>query len=433
MREIITIIEYFKRLTEVNIDTIRNSITFPLIVNAQVISLIRAFGINIDNVGVDIVEIDINSLNFTIFLNNEDFISRVTKNVWSKPLALFNEGVIYFPDIDKAYNLNQEEVAVHLISNNYYYYSLLDFLKTQEHQENSAFYFVDYFNLDTKHIVFTSLKKDGKIEIVLPNGGINLMEDVRLGYALKEFKEAFKENNKHFPKFIKIELINELSKVNKSERINLLLRKFNDIIYTASQNFEIYLHDLSLENLKNDFIEYKNKYFLLLRESLSKLTNQIIGLPIIISASILGTYKISDSPISVFVVTSVFIIYMFYSIYLLKLQKEDIVDLKNTFNSDFMKLAKHDYFKKFPNDLAEFSFTKRNLSARFRSIIGAIDLYFFFFSISSMFFLLYLEYQLGIRKYELLVSSTIFIFGFLAIYIITQTLMTITEDQHGKI
>jgi hypothetical protein len=255
-----------------------------------------------------------------------------------------------------------------------------------------------------------------------------LTDDIKLGYALREFKLAFQESNKHFPKFIKIELINELSKVTKSERIELLLKKLNDIIYMASQNFEIYLHDLSLENLKNDFIDHKNKYFLLLRESLSKLTNQMIGLPIVISASIFGTYKISDSPISIFMVIFVFIIYMLYSVQLLKLQKEDIVDLKNTFSSDFRKLAKQDYFIKYPNDLADFKLTARNLNERFRSIINAIDLYFFFFSVSSTVFVLYLEHQLGITKNGLIVTACIFLFAFFAIYLITKTLTSVEKD-----
>ena len=36
----------------------------------------------------------------------------------------------------------------------------------------------------------------------------------------------------------------------------------NDYFKQTGENFEIYIHDLSLENLKKEFIEHKNKYFI---------------------------------------------------------------------------------------------------------------------------------------------------------------------------
>lgn len=428
MTEIIQVVRYVQSLNGVAIDMVRNTITFSKNGNRATITSLEAHGIAIDEVAINELEIDIDVLAFSIFEDKVDFVARVTRNHWTKPVVLFKDQVIYLPKEDKAYNFDNKEICAHIVSNNNYYFSLLEFLKTQEHQGNSAFYFVDYFNLDTRHIVFTSLKRDGKIEIPLPSAGIDLNEDVNLGYALREFKLAFQENNKHFPKFIKIELINELSKVSKAERVDYLLRKLDDIMYVASQNFEIYLHDLSLENLRQDFIEHKNKYFLLLRESLSKLTNQIIGLPIIISASVVGVYKISDSPITIFLIASVFIFYIFYTVYLLKLQREDIVDLKNTFVTDFNKLAGHSYFMKFPSDLNDFRLTKQNLDTRFKSIIGAIDLYFFFYSASSISLILYLEYQLGIKWNGIILSSIILFFAFIVIYKLTQSLVTRDEE-----
>ena len=429
----INIIKYVIGMKNINLDPSRNSFIFPTKGNEQTILELRKRDIIIEaNEISDNMEIDLNELPFNSFLDEEDFLERVTRNSWQKSILILSKNIYYSLNERRTYVSNTVNDNYFLISNNYYSFKFFDFLKTQEHQENSAFYFVDYLNWDTYHLVLTSLKKDGKIEILLPRKGVNIRTDVNLPFAVTEFINAFNESNRHFPKFIKTELISHLSHVEKSKRLETLLAKLSEIIYIASQNFEIYIHDLSLENLKNDFIEHKNKYFIQLRDILSKLTNQILGLPIVIGASVFSTYKVSDSIPTLLIILGVFFLYSFYTVFLLKLQKEDIQDIRSTFQSDFNKIEGSQFFLKFPDELKEFGKVKGNLDKRIQSLIAAIDMYFVLFSISTIAFALYVENQLKISTTGLVCTAILVALGFLAAYILNQTLSKNTDDERNK-
>lgn len=409
-------------LKEFVLDRERNSLVFPTATNEDRITELTKYGINSEPSGEGRQEIDLGELPFNVFLDESDFLKRVTRHSWRKGILLLNEKIYYSIIENITYKGSHIYENYFLITNNFFCFKLLEFLKTQEHRENSAFYFVDYFNWDTYHLVLTSLKKDGKIEILLPKKGVDLRADIGLPYAVGEFIKAFDENNRHFPKFIKTELISNLSVVEKGKRLEVLLKKLNEIIYVASQNFEIYIHDLSLENLKKDFIEHKNKYFIQLRDILSKLTNQIIGLPIVIGASVFSTYKVSDSISTLLIILGVFFLYSFYTVFLLKLQREDIQDIKRSFQSDFTKIQGSQFFLKFPEELKEFGKAKINLDTRIRSLIAAMDMYFLFFSISAIAFALYVENQLKFSATGMVWTAIFVVAGFLAIYILNQTL-----------
>lgn len=416
------IIQHLKDLKSVSIDASRNSFVFPKETNELTIIEIKEAGINVEVNEIDMMEIDLRELPFNTFFDKADFLERITRNSWNKSILLFKEDIFYSIEEEKTYISNNYTDKYFLISNNFYCYKFLGFLKTQEHQDNSAFYFVDYLNWDTYHLVLTSLKKDGKLEILLPKRGVDIPNDIKLAAAVLEFIKAFDENNRHYPKFIKTEMISTISQVEKSKRFEVLLTTLNEIIYVASQNFEIYIHDLSLENLKKEFIEHKNKYFMQLRETLTKLTNQVLGLPVVIGISVFSTYKVSDSNPTLLIILGVFLLYFFYSVFLLKLQKEDIQDVKLSFKSDFTTIEGSQFFLKFPEELKDFGKAKKNLDSRIKSLITAMDLYFLFSSLSTIAFVLYVENQLGISTTGMVWTAILTAFGFLVVYILNQTL-----------
>lgn len=422
MNKVKLILNQIMVLRNVRLDSLRNSLAFPSNENENTVEELKQLEIKVEASGTGICEIDLNTLPFTTFYDDTDFLNRVTRKSWAKPILIYKDNLFYDIFDNTTYKAGVKVENQFLISNNFYSFKLFDFLKTQEHQDNSAFYFVDYLNWDTYHLVLTSLKKDGKLEILLPKKGVDIRSNVQLTAAVLEFIKAFDENNRHYPKFIKTELISTLSQVEKGKRLEIMLMKLNEILYVASQNFEIYVHDLSLENLKKDFIEHKNKYFIQLRDILSKLTNQILGLPIVIGASVFSTYKVSDSIPTLLIILGVFFLYSFYTVFLLKLQKEDIQDIKRSFKSDFTKIQTSQFFLKFPDELTEFGKAKINLDTRIGSLITAIDLYFLFFLISTISFALYVENQLKISTIGMVCTAIIVAFGFLAIYILNQTL-----------
>ncbi|GEM_PF-5890202 len=404
------------KLQGISFDQQRLAIVFPREVNQNVSDDVDTSLVEIDHNSAVESEIDISGLNFYFYYDETDFKERVTKSRWDKASYIYKTNTAYDPGTRQSTQDRLTADTYFLISNNHLYFELLNFLKTQEHQEDKIFYFVDYFNWDSRNIVFTTLKKEGKLSINFPAGGMDLRTNVHLNESLERFKLAFGDSNRNFPKFIKNELIGQLSKYHVNDRMQKLLEEFVGILNIAEQNFEIYLHDLSLENLKKDFIDHKNKYFNQSREILSKLTNQVIGLPITIAAAVFSTYKVSDSPSTLIIILFVFCLYAIYSVFLLKLQKEDVRDLRRMFEKDYDYIKHSPFFKKFTDELSDFDTAKIQISNRFKHLIFAINIYYILFCASVVAFCLYLLIQLALSTGVIALSCILALLIFVGFY-----------------
>lgn len=82
------------------------------------------------------------------------------------------------------------------------YFQFLEFLKTQDHQEDKPFYFVDHFDDTRGQFIFTSSKKEGKLSVPFRQFVPRFAGNKPLKPVFDEFKGAFQEQNKHLPKFI---------------------------------------------------------------------------------------------------------------------------------------------------------------------------------------------------------------------------------------
>jgi len=394
MEQLEHFINIVTKLSGVSFDRNRMAISYPKDENSEVTAMIDPDLIEVDDSLKSVIEIDVSMLGFYFYFDESDFKERVNRDCWDKPTYIFSKAVLYKPDIYTVTVGGTELKDYFLVPNNHQYFQLLGFLKEHEHQEDSIFYFVDYFSWDSRRIVFTTLKKEGKLTISFTPSGLNLPYDIHLKENFGRLKLAFEDSSKNFPKFIKSELISHLSKYHVKDRMVKLLENLVGILNLAEQNFEIYLHDLSLENLKKDYIEHKNKYFNQSREILSKLTNQVIGLPVTIAASVFSTYKVSDSISTLIIILFVFLLYSTYSIFLLKLQKDDIRDLKATFEKDYHSLKESTFFIKFKDELADFEIAKNQISGRFKHLLTGIDIYYVLFSASVLAFIIYVLMQM---------------------------------------
>lgn len=418
MEQLDHFIDIVTKLIGVSFDRDRMTISYPKDKNSHVTAMINSDLIEVDDTSSSIGEIDVSTLEFYFYFDETDFKERVNRDFWDKPIYILSEMVMYKPDTYTVSALGKVVNDYFLIPNNHLYFQLLAFLKEHEHQEDSIFYFVDYFSWDVRTIVFTTLKKEGKLNIRFNASGLDLPHDIHLKENLERLKLAFQDANKNFPKFIKNELISELSKYHVKERMVKLLENFVGILNLAEQNFEIYLHDLSLENIKKDYIEHKNKYFNQSREILSKLTNQVIGLPITIAASVFSTYKVSDSISTLIIILFVFLLYSMYSIFLLKLQKDDIRDLKATFEKDYESLKGSTFFIKFKAELIDFEVARNQISNRFKHLLTGINIYYILFSASILAFIIYVLMQMLVSLCFIVVLGVFFAIVLMVVYFI---------------
>jgi uncharacterized protein YdcH (DUF465 family) len=363
--------------------------------------------------------------NFSIFSNAGSFLEKANKRFFTKDIFIFDEDdskcLSWQLDTSNTY-LNFTETTNIFFQNILCYFDLLDFLKGQEHKEDNVFYFVDHFSWDQRIIVFTSLKKEGKLTLSFPLNVPDLQNSTSFKAKTEKFKQSFEENNKHLPKFIKSELFNFLPKENKENRFLIFIDKLDEIVSIAEQNFEIYLSDLTLDNLKKEYIEYKDKYYQQLRDILSKITGQIIALPLSITASAFATYKTFDNPFLLTIIIVAFFAFTIYSLFNLRLQLEDVKDIENSANTDFSKIKNSNFFVKYPEELSTFENITFRIKQRVKLLCNSIYSYYFTLSITNLLFISFAILQLGLEKRFLyfiitvLMLLSIFFFSFIFFY-----------------
>jgi hypothetical protein len=251
------------------------------------------------NEGIRLLNYDLDD---KIFYNDDHFKrSSLEINDFELNLLVFNFDSIprYFDGNSKNTYINSNlEDRNYFFMNSYWYLMFLEEIKKQEKDENNIFSFVDYFNIDIRKMVFVT--NNGKL-IINYNEGVPVMnENYDFGESVRRFIKCFDESNKQLPSFLKKELFNNLKGVNQDERMASLISNLNLILNSAYMNFEVYLNELSLEKIKADYKDYKQKYFEQLSKILNGITNKVISIPIAISASF---FAIDKSSTSIYVVS----------------------------------------------------------------------------------------------------------------------------------
>jgi len=338
---------------------------------------------------IELTEIQKNSFriylwqtSFCIFYDVEDYRRRFTKNYYEadnlKIDVLILKGIdsksmLYFKQTSETLIDFKKSSSNFLFINTIAFFKLISFLKDNEHKEDKHFYFVDYFNIDYRRIIITSLKKEGKLTIGYPLMLPDFDNRISIKPQIDRFILAFQE--KQLPKFIKTELFNYLPAYRQEERLEVFIQNLNVIMEKAEQNFEIYLSDLSLDNFKTQFLEFRIKYFNQFRDILSKITTQILAFPLSITASAFATYKTIDSILLCSLIVAAFIVFSIYSLFTLRAHKEDVIEIKKLFEADFKSFSSNPFFLKYPDELKSFQDTNSYIIKRSKFLIRCIDIY----------------------------------------------------------
>jgi hypothetical protein len=255
---------------------------------------------------------------------------------------------------------------------------------------------VDHFNSDSRNIIFTSLKKEGKLSVPYPATLPTLDKRFNLKKRVQRLIDCFAPQNKHLPKFIKAELFNFLAKEERTGRLQILLQRLDEIIDFAEQNHEIYLSDLSLENLKREYFEHKEKYFQQAREILGRITTQIIALPLSITASAFAVYRVDNAPEIQVLICLVFTIYSCYMVFIIKIYKQDIFEIKKQSEGDMTKIKKSNFFTTYPGEIVEFEKIANRIAAKIDTLWAIVQIYYFTLLGTNALFMLFALRQLDI-------------------------------------
>lgn len=280
-------------------------------------------------------------------------------------------------------------------------------MKEQEHQEDHHFYFVDHFNSDNRKIILTSLKKEGKLTIGYPAEVPDFDIQISIKSKIERFISCF--NEKQLPKFLKAELFNILPSFKQEGRLEAFIQNLDFIIEKAEQNFEIYLSELTLDNFKSQYLEFRLKYFSQFRDILSKITTQILAFPLSITASAFATYKVIDSVMLCSLIVAAFIAFSIYSLFMMNAQKDDVNEIIRLFNADYANFSKSSFFEKYPDELVSFKETYDYVSKRSVFLIRCIKIYSAILIFVNSLFVVFILFQVFTIKISIVVGIGIFV------------------------
>lgn len=351
-----------------------------------------------------------------IFYDNYDFRRRIKMNHVKADNFHFNVLVLNGTGSNSLFYASKENQTYlnfvsaptnYFFQNVLYYFKLLSFLKEQEHQEDHHFYFVDHFNSDNRKIILTSLKKEGKLTIGYPAEVPDFDIQISIKSKIERFISCF--NEKQLPKFLKAELFNILPSFKQEGRLEAFIQNLDFIIEKAEQNFEIYLSELTLDNFKSQYLEFRLKYFSQFRDILSKITTQILAFPLSITASAFATYKVIDSVMLCSLIVAAFIAFSIYSLFMMNAQKDDVNEIIRLFNADYANFSKSSFFEKYPDELVSFKETYDYVSKRSVFLIRCIKIYSAILIFVNSLFVVFILFQVFTIKISIVVGIGIFV------------------------
>ena len=249
--------------------------------------------------------------------------------------------ISYFLKDFKLSTLNQD-FAILLFDDSYLFYSAQDtsysteksIEKTNLLVENTVSYLnlkekfsllADYQNTANNEFVFyTSTKGIYRLSYpnITPNFSVNVKNHIE--------GLLFKLESPDFKLFFVNELFDFLK--DSKEPIVSLIQNIQSIVSSAERNHQLYIKNFSFEEFRNKLQSEKTHYFNSIREILGKVLNQLISIPISLSAVVFTVYKIE----SVFPLIIILIGYLVYLLYFIKFQGIYFSDIKEIY-SDFQK------------------------------------------------------------------------------------------------
>jgi len=358
-------------------------------------------------------------LPFPVFWTDDSFLQRVTPADLLQDIGIFNlagDQPRFFDQKNQVAYFRGDRSNTHFFSNTKAYFDLLAFLEQKNHHEKGDYEFVDFFNRGLQQVVFSSSEGQGRVILQFPQGVLHFDEQKDLHSAVEELKEGFIEQNKNLPVFFKNEIINHLKRVPEERKALNFFSELKTILDNARVNFNVYLHGLSIDKIKRDYKKYKDKYFEQINNILSKLTSQVIALPVTLIGA---AYAIEKANVTVEVQVIILIAIVLTTvllIYFLRLHKTDLVFIEETFTSEYKALRESDFFLEHEEELEDFDTMENHIRQRIKFVRSFLYVYFWIMCVFNLvlvgFILMNLKVSLLLVFIALLISLILLALAF---------------------
>lgn len=377
--------------------------------------------------------IEKSNLPFSFFDNKEEFQKQIKIDAFSNPIIIRNykkSNPIYYSEEFRSESIQAIDGNDYFIANAKVYLESKRFFSKKFNENENGFEFVDFYSDSSKTITFASISEKKRIKFLFSATGVTEM-DSNIDYRSKfeEFKSLMDES-KQYPVFIKKSLIKNLVNV-EGEPYQQFFRKLDRIILEAKLDFNVYLHELSIDKIKADYKEYKQKYFASQNEILNKLTTQIIALPLSVSGTVFAISRLENNIAPLLIVCFGLLCYVGYVSFLIKFYVRDITTLNKQSTYDYAHLSEQAFFIENKSELSYFHEIKKSIDDRLKDLENGLKIFTIIMWVSSGLIVLYVLHSIfklnDVFQYILIAAILCFILGCIYSYILFKDKITIEK------
>ena len=315
------------------------------------------------------------NLPFSFFINIDEFTNEVRYTHLQKDCIIhnFKDSYLFFSYNDNKTISNGKEVDIFVFGNAISYFKSKDFFKSNYTYNEGEFEFTDFYS-DTDSVIGFSLPGDkNRLLFKFPLTGLpnlSFIEDYSKNF--EEFVSVFNES-KHHPIFLKNAMVSNLLQTNKNT-YKAFFDKLVKINRDAKLNFNVYLHELSLDKIKAEYKEYKQKYYGNQNDILNKISSQVLALPVSVAGSAFALFKLKDSPFAVILICCALCAFVLYVSYIVAIYWYDIIAMNRQMNYDFNLIKEHKFFRDNIGELNHFQEIHDDLKSRVNKLKTSLRL-----------------------------------------------------------
>ena len=231
-------------------------------------------------------------------------------------LDLCGSAVLYYEK--EIYVINSNHTLLQEVENALAYFTLYNYFKTLD--------FSDHHN-------------DAQKEIIIYNSAKGILK-IKYQSQYPSFTELIKNNvNKilieirdpQFKNYFKISLFENA--LGNTISLSEIITKADILLSSAKRDFEIAIKQFDFEKFRDSLYVQKDKFFTSIRDVLSKIFGQVIGIPLSITATVYTSYKADHAT---FVSSLILISFIVYVIIYLAIQWSYLKDIDIIY-SDFLR------------------------------------------------------------------------------------------------
>lgn len=343
--------------------------------------------------------VEISALPFRYLKDEQELFSKIK-------LSIFQQGLVVIRDVEgeslildyatyRAFNDKGIEIQHHY-KRILDYYSLVEVLLSEAQRYNDVNSFIDYYDDFRQEFIIIpksdptrltiSLEKPKNIDS-LPSESKELIDAIR---------HRIEENTNPFRVFLKNQIYGHLKGEPYKQRIFQFLRKLREILTSAQMDYELYCSELSVDQLKRDYKDYKTKYFEHLTGILSKVSNQVIALPITVLGAAFAISRLTDAPwalglIALAILSASGVVgYIMYH-YLL-----DLRETQQLVEKDYDLIRNSNFFQSNKDELTDFENIKRGLLRKLESTHNVIKVHFWLLTVFNEFIIAYILHEVTV-------------------------------------